>query len=155
MFTKRQRITTWVLLAGLSVLAGMSIELLGEIYFPQSRFHTIGSYVFAGCASLGMLAIMLTLFSLAINDWQESKSAANFVSMGQDDRVISVHKIEDAVVHLPVSGTTRQTILAPSSVKVPQVSTSSKEHIHVATELPKVDIMSDELYQKLFGSSQI
>jgi hypothetical protein len=152
MFTKKERISTWVILAGLSILLGGSIELLAESYFPDTGFHRIASFMFASGAVLGVVGVSLAFLSLAINDMQESKNTETFVNLGRhNDRIISVHKLRDAILHLPVAGTVHQTIIAPSKTDVPYVAGETLEHIHFGSGIPKVEVMNDELYQKLFG----
>ena len=152
MYTKKQRIAAWAIMAILSLFLGGLIEVLGELYFPGSWFHKIASFVFASGAVLGITGIALALASLAINDWQESKNTETFVNLGlQNDRIISVHKLQDAILHLPVAGTTHQAVIASSKANVPYVAGETLEHVHFGNQIPKVEVMDDELYQKLFG----
>ena len=124
MFTKRQRITAWIVIAELYVFTVLVIEVLGEIYFPQSWFHQIASIMFAGGAFLAMFAIVLSFATLAITDWQETKNTKEFVSLGKHDRIVSVHKIQDAAINLLVAGTTQHTILLPAQGNIPHVCNS-------------------------------
>ncbi len=149
--TKKERIGTWIVLAIMVILLGVSMEIPAEVYFPKSWFHTISVFILASAALLGILGFFLAMVSLAWNDWQESKNTKTFVSIGDNDRVISVNKLDEAVVHLPVSGTSHQTILAPRSGEMPRITNSSIEHIHVSNKLPDVLPMDDELYNQLFG----
>jgi hypothetical protein len=151
MFNKRQRIGTWISLALASFLLGAGIEILAELYFLNSWFQKIASFTFASTSVVGILGIILAFMSLAWNDWQEGKSASNFVSLGENDRVIAVHKTGNATVHLPVVGTTQQTILASNSSELPYVSSGPLEHLHVTSQLPPIELMDDELYERLFG----
>jgi len=148
---KRQRIGIWNGLAAVSFLLGACIEILAELYFPNSWFQKIASFAFASTSVMAILGIVLTFASLAWNDWQESKSASNFVSLGENERVIAVHRIGNAIVHLPIVGTTQQTILAPNIEELPHVSSGPLEHVHVAGQLPTIELMEDELYDRLFG----
>jgi hypothetical protein len=152
MYTKKQRITAWEIMAVFSLVLGGLIEILAELYFPGSWFHKISSFVFACGAVLGVSGISLAFASLALNDWQESKNTETFVNLGrQNDRIISIHKLQDAILHLPVAGTTHQAIIAPSKANVPYVAGETLEHVHFGNQIPKVEVMDDELYQKLFG----
>ncbi len=151
MFNKRQRIGAWNTLAVVSFLLGACLDILAELYFPNSMFQKIASFTFACAALLAIMGVVLAFVSLAWNDYQESKVASNFVSLGDNDRVIAVHKINDVTVHLPVVGTTQQTILAPNKAHLPHVSSGSLEHIHMASKLPEIEIMEDDLYNQLFG----
>ena len=152
MFTKKERIGTWVVLAGLSILFGATFELLAETSFPDTGFQRIAFFLFASGAVLGVVGVSLAFLSLALNDMQETKNTETFVNLGrQDDRIISVHKLRDAILHLPVAGTVHQTIIAPSKHDVPYVAGETLEHIHFGPGIPKVEVINDDLYQKLFG----
>lgn len=153
MFTKRQRVATWVFLSGVSIFIGSLIGAFAEVYFVGKWFHTVALIIFASGAVLGVLGIALSFASLAWADWLESKNMEAMVSLSSDDNVVAVHKLEDAVVYVPVAGTTRQIILASNKDRLPFVTRGTLEHIHVANRLPsKIEVMDDDLYQKLFGS---
>lgn len=152
MYTKKQRIAAWQVMAVICVLLGGVIEVIAEIYLPGGWFQKISAFVFACGALLAVAGMFLSLGSLAINDWYESKSTKTFVNLGhQNDRVISVYKLQDAILHLPVAGTVHQTIVAPNKAQIPYVSGETLEHVHFGNQIPKVEVMDDELYQRLFG----
>lgn len=154
MYTKEKRIRTWVILAAISIVCSGTIEIVAETYLPNGSFHRIASFLFASGSALGLVGIALVFGSLALNDWFETKNTKTFVNLGrQNDQIISVHKVQDAILHLPVAGTVHQTIVAPSKAEIPYVSGATLEHIHFGTQIPKVEVMDDELYQRLFGHS--
>lgn len=152
MYTKEKRIQTWVTLAAFCILCGGAIEIFAEIYLPNGAFYRIASFLFASGTFLGAVGISLAFGSLAVNDYYESKNTKSFVNLGHhNDRIISVYNLQDAILHLPVAGTVHQTIIAPSKAQIPYVAGETLEHIHFGSQMPKVEIMDDELYQKLFG----
>ena len=150
--TKRERLEAFVILSGIVILVGGVVEALAEVFFATGWFHTIAALIFASSAVLAVVGMALSYISLARADWQESKNTSEFVALGRDDHIIAVHRIDDAIVHLPVVGTTHQIILAPNNKNMPLVGRETLEHIHMASQLPtKVEVMDPELYQKLFG----
>ena len=152
MYTKEKRIRTWIILAAICIVCGGTIEILAEVYLPNGSFHKIATFLFASGAALGLAGITLVFGSLALNDWYETKNTMTFVNLGrQNDRIISVHKLNEATLHLPVAGTVHQTIIAPSKAQIPYVSGETLEHIHFGSQIPKVEVMDDKLYEKLFG----
>lgn len=153
MYTKKQRISAWQVMAVICIFLGGVIEVLAELYLPGGWFNKIAAFLFGCGALLGVAAMFLSLSSLAVNDWFESKSTKTFVNLGhQNDRVISVYRLQDAILHLPVAGTVHQAIIAPNKADVPYVVGETLEHVHFGNQIPKVEVMDDELYQKLFGS---
>jgi hypothetical protein len=151
--TKLQRIAIWIALSVLTILGSATIELLAEINFNGSWFHKIASYSFAGGSTIGGIGVLLAFGSLALSDFHEGKSTKTFVNLGRNnDRIISVNNIGEACVHLPVTGDARQTIIAQSEASVPYVSQEPLEHTHFGTKTPTVRVMSDDLYQSLFGN---
>jgi len=152
MFTKKERILTWEIMSVGSLLLGCFIQILAEIAFPGSWFYKVASFVFACSAVLGIGGIFLSFASIAMNDWQENKNTETFVNLGvRNDRILSVHKVQDAIIHLPVTGTAYQKIIVPGNAQIPYVAEKTLEHIHFGSQIPKVEEMDDELYQKLFG----
>ena len=102
---------------------------------------------------MAVVNMFLASGSLAMNEWYESRSTKTFVNLGhQNDRVISVYQFQDAILHLPVAGTVHQAIIAPSKADVPYVVGETLEHVHFGNQIPKVEVMDDDLYQKLFGT---
>lgn len=154
MFTKKQRIASWLIMAIISVIVGGTIAMSAEIFLPGGWFYIISIALYAFAALLSALAMLLSLGSLAINDWNESLSTKNLVNLGHNnDHVISVYRLRDAIIHLPVAGTVHQAIIAPSDADIPYVAGETLEHVHFGNQIPQVEIMDDELYKKLFGPS--
>jgi len=154
MFTKKQRITSWLIMAIISVIVGGTIAMFAEIFLPGGWFYIISTVLYAFAALLSVAAMFLSLSSLAINDWNESISTKNLVNLGHNnDHVISIYRLRDAIVHLPVAGTVHQAIIAPNNAEIPYVAGETLEHIHFGNQIPQVEIMDDELYRKLFGPS--
>jgi len=151
MANKLKRIGITFSLAALIFLIVAALEVLAELYLPESRFLKIMSFTFASSSVLVIVATVMIFMSLAWNDYQESKSTSNMVALGENDRVIAVHKIGNAVVHLPVNGTVQQAIVAPSGTDLPYVSSGTLEHVHVEKHLPPIELMNDEVYDRLFG----
>lgn len=153
MYTKKERISSWQAMAVLCILLSGVVEMIAELYLPGGWFNKIAAFLFACGALLGVTNMFLSSGALAVNDWHESQTTKTFVNLGHDnDRVISVRTIQDAILHLPVAGTVHQAIIAPSKADVPYVVGETLEHVHFGNQLPKVEVMDDELYQKLFGS---
>lgn len=153
MYTKKERISSWQVMAILCILLSGVVEMIAELYLPGGWFNKIAAFLFACGALLGVANMFLSSGSLAVNDWHESQTTKTFVNLGHDnDRVISVRTLQDAILHLPVAGTVHQAIIAPSKADVPYVVGETLEHVHFGNQIPKVEVMDDELYQKLFGS---
>lgn len=153
MQTKQERISMWVWMAIMCVLFGGTIEVFAEIYLPGGWFNKISTFVFACGAVLAVVNMFLSSGSIAVNDWHESQTTKTFVNLGHNnDRIISVRTVQDAILHLPVAGTVHQAIIAPSKADVPYVVGETLEHVHFGNQLPKVEVMDDALYEKLFGS---
>ncbi len=152
MYTKKQRVAAWQVMAVICVFLGGIIEVLAEIYLPGGWFQKISAFVFGCGAVLAVVNMFLASGSLAMNEWYESRSTKTFVNLGhEDDRVISIHKLQDVLLHLPVSGTTHQAIVAPSKSNVPYVVGETLEHVHFGNQIPRMELMDDDLYEKLFG----
>lgn len=154
MYTKKERILSWQAMAVLCIFLSGIIEMIAELYLPGGWFNKIAAFLFTCGALLGVANMFLSSGSLAVNDWYESKSTKTFVNIGhENDRVISVYKLQDAILHLPVAGTVHQAIIAPNKADVPYVVGETLEHVHFGNQLPKVEVMDDELYQKLFSAN--
>jgi hypothetical protein len=152
MYTKEKRIHTWVTLAAFCIICGGAVEVLAELYLPNGSFQKGAAFMFFSSTFLGVVGISLAFWSLAVNDWHESKNTKSFVNLGHhNDRIISVYNLQDAILHLPVAGTVHQTIVAPSKADIPYIAGETLEHIHFGNQIPKVEVMDDELYQRLFG----
>ena len=152
MLSKKERILTLVLMSVGSLLLSGFIQVLAELAFLGSWFYKVTSFVFGSGAVLGVGGIILSFASIAMNDWQENKNTETFVNLGnQNDRIISVHRIQDAIIHLPVTGTAYQKIIAAGNGQIPYVAEKALDHIHFGSKIPKMEEMDDELSQKLFG----
>lgn len=143
----RGKLTT---LSTLLLLGGVIIGFWGE-YVSSGFFFQLTSITASALLIIGGVGLSFVFMSLGLDDWQEKKLKRNFVNLG-DGRIIAIYQIGDAIIHLPVAGTSQSTIIAPSKSDVPYVTGETIEHIHFVNQIPKVEVMDDELYEKLFGN---
>lgn len=89
-YTKRQRINTWLILSVVSIACGATLEIVAELYFPSGWFQKIATFLFAGSSLLSIIGIFLSLASLALDDWKESKRIKTIINNSNEDLIIKI-----------------------------------------------------------------